>query len=54
MDAARALTSAGVQVLRLETSSYPPDTLASMIYTRIKAVRVHRRTTHPKTQELAP
>jgi dTMP kinase len=53
-DVARVLASAGVQVLHLETSLYPPDTLASMIYTRIEAVRRQRRTRQPEAQELAP
>lgn len=53
-DVARLFASAGTQVLHLETSLYPPDTLASMIYTRIEAVRGQRRTQQPKAQELAP
>lgn len=35
IDAADSLTAMGIQVLRLETSLYPPDTLAAMIGTRI-------------------
>lgn len=53
-DAALVLASAGVQVLRLETSLYPPDMLAAMIYTRIETVRGQRCTRHSKAQELAP
>lgn len=53
-DAAHVFASAGVQVLRLETSLYPPDTLASMIYTRIEAIRGQLRAQQPKAQELAP
>ncbi|RSM80972.1 dTMP kinase [Kibdelosporangium aridum] len=41
-DASEAFASAGVQVLRLETSHYPPDILASMICTRIEALRARR------------
>lgn len=52
VDAAGALTSAGVQVLRLETSLYPPNTLASMIHTRIDALRTGRL--DQPAQELAP
>lgn len=54
IDAAHALTAAGVQVLRLETSLYPPDTLASMIHTRIEALRTRRHTLDQHAQELAP
>lgn len=54
IDAAHALTSIGVPVLRLETSSYPPDTFASMIYTRIEALRADRRTNDLPYQQLAP
>jgi dTMP kinase len=53
-DAARVFASAGVQVLRLETSLYPPGTLAAMICTRIEVLREQRRTQHPDAQELAP
>jgi dTMP kinase len=42
IDAAHSLSAAGVQVLRLETSLYPPDTLATMIHTRIEALRQER------------
>jgi hypothetical protein len=54
LDAARALTSAGVQVLRLETSCYPPDTLASMIHSRIGALRAYRRASDPESPALLP
>lgn len=53
-DASLALAAAGVQVLRLETSLYPPDTLASMICTRIEALRAHRHTPVQPASELAP
>lgn len=38
IDAAESLTAMGTRVLRLETSLYPPDTLAAMIHTRIDAL----------------
>ena len=53
-DVARVFASAGVQVLHLETSLYPPDTIVSMIYTRIEAIRGQRRTRQPEARELAP
>lgn len=53
-DASHALASAGIQVLRLETSLYPPDTLASMICTRIEALRGGRQPSVQPASELAP
>ncbi|GAA5110494.1 dTMP kinase [Haloechinothrix salitolerans] len=49
IDAADSLSATGVPVLRLETSLYPPDTLATMIHTRIDALRNDRHA-RPDTQ----
>lgn len=49
IDAAASLSDTGVPVLRLETSLYPPDTLAAMIHTRIEALR-NQRHAHPETK----
>lgn len=46
IEAAHTLDESGVPVLRLETSLYPPDTIATMIHTRITALRQERP--HPK------
>lgn len=54
LDAARVMSSAGVPVLRLETSFHLPDMLAAMIHTRIEVIRASRRTHDSPSQEFAP